>query len=96
MNLYINDGKGIFSLNMDKDSLVSGEYEVDEKGANKLDLYTSELYPVFYDVATDYVYDFDGSVNETTITNKAWKIAFIQSIGFTTNSYVSLEYIQEH
>ncbi|MGM9873483.1 MAG: hypothetical protein ACI31G_00995 [Bacilli bacterium] len=90
MFAYIKDSKGIYPLNYDN-GYVAGEYLLDEASKKITNLWGGEVFKTLLGVETSYIKGLSNDITTLTVTNKNYKMAFIQSIGYDINSYVNVD-----
>ena len=91
----IKDNNGVYPLSYEN-GYIAGEYYVDKDGNNITDLWGSGLKPNLRGVATDYINGIDNNLTSLIITNKTFKIAFIQSVGYSANDYVNVDELEAY
>ena len=89
----IRDNVGIYPLDYDN-GYTAGEYYLDDDGNYITDLWGSGIKPNLRNVSTDYINNVDGNINSLIITNKTFKIAFIQTVGYSANDYVNVDELE--
>ena len=90
---YIQDEKGIYSLTYENKYLAS-EYLKDEEDVNYTSLWDNSICVTLYDLETDYINNIDETLQEINITNKKYKMSFIQTLGYSDTDYLNVEYLK--
>lgn len=89
----IQDKGGIYPLTYDE-GYVSGEYLKDSDNQLYKSLWNNTIYTTLLGVETDYVNSISSSISELVITNKKYKMAFIETLGYTSTDYTNVDYIK--
>lgn len=90
---YIQDKKGIYSLTYENKYLAS-EYLKDEENVNYTSIWDNSFCITLLGVETDYINSIDEALQEITITNKTYKMHFIQALGYSDTDYLNVEYLK--
>lgn len=93
LDIYYNDGTGIYSINKSNGSFISSEYYLDSKGKNLTNLFDNSVVNTMYGIGTDYVSSIQDDVNDLVISNKVYKLALFDFIGLERSFYADLEEI---
>ena len=92
INTLVEDSSGIYELKYHKD-YKPGEYKKDLENKNIQNLWSSNLTHTLYGKSTDYINSIDDSASTIKVTNKQYKMAIIQTLGYESDDYVSLDEI---
>lgn len=89
---YIQDDEGVFHLTYE-DDYQPGEYLVDDNGDKITDLWSSSYLPSVYKKGESLINGLSDE-SEVTITDKPYKMAFIQTLGYSSKDYVNVNYLK--
>lgn len=90
MFAYIKDKKGIYTLNYDN-GYVPGEYLLDEANKKITNLWSGDIHQTLYGVETSYINSLSNDITTLDVTNKNYKMAFIQTVGYEIKDYVNVD-----
>ena len=91
LNMYLADGVGIYSLNYNDGSMVSGEYQLNDEGENYTDLFDNNVAKTMYGVATDFVDEIKDDATTLDVDDKFYKLALLDYVGIDRAYYVDLD-----
>ena len=90
-SLY-EDGTGIYKIHYDGGYLAS-DYLLDSEGEYVKDVYANAA-TTLYGVSSAYVEKIAEDAEKLLITDKSYRMAFIQAVGYTRNDYLHLNSLE--
>lgn len=93
-NLYVQDGMGVFTINVNDSSLVSSEYILDEDGENVEEIYENTAAKTFYSIFDNVIGNI-GEVQDTySIKDKPTRLAIMDALQIDRATYVYLNKVE--
>lgn len=92
INTLIEDENGIYDLKY-HNGYKPGEYKKDADNNNIKNLWSSNLTYTLFGKSLDYINSIDDNLTTIKVSNKSYKMAIIQTLGYSSDDYVSLDEI---
>lgn len=91
LDILYNDSNGIYHVCY-KDDYFAGEYIKDKLGNKYTNLWDNSLVPTMFNEGGKYIKaNVTKDINEITITDKAYKLKFLETITGSVTSYVDVD-----
>lgn len=85
-DVYIESDEGVYRVNYTDSHIIASELLSNEK-----DLWAKNYYKTMFGVGKKYISSIDEKTASVDVTNKDYKIAFIQTVGFKNTDYVNVD-----
>lgn len=85
--IYYQDDHGVYSIGYNGKKYVGSAYYDDVSK----EVWSGKFLATMKGIATDYINSIDNSLSSLNITNKEYRIGFLQTVGYSSLNYVDMD-----